>query len=66
MSCSTGTVGVQVFYGIDGESPQAVVFYLRTDKTFPKLQEDNLDQRLAWEQERINLLADYIDKRLGQ
>jgi hypothetical protein len=45
-----------------GDTPLAVRFYLKMDKTFPKLTKDNLDQRLAWEQGRLKKLAEHIGK----
>lgn len=47
-------------YNQDGDIPLAVRIYLKIDKTFPKLTKDNLDQRLAWEQERLKKLAEHI------
>lgn len=49
-------------YNQDGDTPLAVRIYLKVDKTFPKLTKDNLDQRLAWEQERLKKLTEHISK----
>ena len=56
---------VEVYYSRNnqaGDTPLAVRFYLKVDKTFPKLTKDNLDQRLAWEQGRLKKLAEHIGK----
>jgi hypothetical protein len=57
---------VEVYYSRHnqaGDTPLAVRFYLKVDKTFPKLTKDNLDQRLAWEQGRLKKLAEHIGKK---
>ena len=53
---------VEVYYARDkeGDTPIVVVFYLKIDPAFPKLTADNLDRRLAWENERLKKLAERI------
>lgn len=56
---------VEVYYSRHnqaGDTPLAVRFYLKVDKTFPKLTKDNLDQRMTWEQGRLKKLAGHIGK----
>ncbi len=44
-----GAAALEVYYGIDGETPIAILLYFPVDKDFPKLAKDNLTQRLAWD-----------------
>jgi hypothetical protein len=55
---------VEVFYSRNqaGDTPIAIRFYLKVDKTFPKLTKDNLDQRLVWEQGQLRKLGEHIGK----
>ncbi len=51
---------LEVYYGCDGEMPEAIVFYFPTDKDFPKLTRDNLAKRLAWDESHLkNMLVHY-------
>lgn len=56
--------GLEVYYGTDGESPVAVVVYLLAGKDFPKLTADNLDKRLAWDQDHWDRLLKHYENRL--
>ena len=56
-------VGLEVYYGNDGETPMAVVFYFPVDKDFPKLTADNLDKRLAWDQDHLDRLLKHYEQR---
>jgi hypothetical protein len=55
--------GVAVWYGIDGKSPEAVVVYLKVDKSFPKLSEKNLKERLVWDADRLTKLFKAVEER---
>ncbi len=55
--------GIEVYYAIDGETPAAILLYFQRDGKFPKLAKDNLDKRLAWEQERLKKLVAAFEKR---
>lgn len=55
--------GMEVYYHIDGVTPQVILFYLRVDKDFPKLTKDNLTKRVAWERERLRRLPRVIEER---
>jgi hypothetical protein len=63
-----GDVGaVEIRYGIGGERPAAVVVYLAVDEAFPKLTEENLARRVAWDRRRFRELVRIIaDARRGQ
>jgi hypothetical protein len=56
--------GVEVYYSRhkEGDTPLAVIIYLKVDPAFPKLAADNLDQRLAWETERLKKLTVRVAK----
>jgi hypothetical protein len=63
---------VEVYYSRHnqaGDTPLAVRFYLKVDKAFPKLTKNNLEERLRWEQGRLQKVAEQIGKgkqaRLG-
>jgi hypothetical protein len=60
-----GTGGrIDVYYGIDGETPVHVHYYLKVDKDFVKLDRiGNLQKRLAWERPRFGDLAKNVEKR---
>jgi hypothetical protein len=59
-----GDIGaLEVWYQIDGMSPAAIVFYLRPNAHFPRLTPRNLDQRLAWDRERLGALDDFLQRR---
>jgi hypothetical protein len=51
------------FHGDDGR-PQAVRFYFPTDKDFPKLTNDNLAKRLAWDEEHFKKLLGHYEKKM--
>jgi hypothetical protein len=55
---------VEIYYSRykTGDTPLAVRFYLKVDKTFLKLTKDNLEQRLEWEQERLKKVVGQIGK----
>ena len=58
-----GDVGaVEVWYGIDGQTPVAAVVYLAVDGAFPKLTTRNLARRLVWDRwhfrELVRVIAD--------
>jgi hypothetical protein len=55
---------LEVWYQINGESPAAVIFYFPTDKDFPKLTNDNLAKRLAWDDDHFKKLVAHFDKRM--
>jgi hypothetical protein len=57
------SAAIEVYYGIDGVSPQAVLVYLRVDGEFPRLTKDNLARRLAWERERLAKLNCLFEER---
>jgi hypothetical protein len=52
-----------IFYGNDGESPWKTVVYFKVDKDFPTLTATNLEQRLAWDRQRLDKLAKYVEER---
>ena len=54
--------GIQVYYGITG-SPAAILFYFVADDAFARLGKNNLDKRLAWDQQRWHRLVEYFEKR---
>jgi len=58
--------GLEVHYGPDGVSPSIIVFCFHTDKDFPKLTEDNLAKRLAWDEDHIKKLIPYVEKRMAE
>ena len=52
-----------VYFGDDGESPMHVLFYLKTDNDFPKLDDEaKLEKRLAWERPRFARLQKEVDR----
>ena len=57
---------VQVYYPVDGISPEAVVVYLRADDAFPKLTGDNLAARVDWERDKLKKLIDFLDARRAE
>ena len=53
-----------VYFDHDGESPMHVLFYLKPDRDFPKLDDEaKLDKRLAWERPRFARLQQEVDRR---
>jgi hypothetical protein len=54
---------IEVWYGFDGKSVEAIVIYLKVDNAFPKLTEKNLTERLAWDKDRFNQMLKVIEKR---
>jgi hypothetical protein len=61
-----GVAALEVYFGIDGESPAAIVLYFAADKDFPKLTRDNLDERLAWDADRLKRLEAHTAARLTE
>jgi hypothetical protein len=55
--------GVEVWYSHDGETPEAVIVYLKVDNYFPKLTSGNLEKRLAWDRERFTKLMKFVEER---
>src|SRR5579864_5943685 len=55
--------GIQVYYGINGASPAAILFYFVADDAFPRLGKNNLTKRLLWDQQRWNRFAEFFEKR---
>jgi hypothetical protein len=56
-----------VYFGHDGKSPVYVLFYLKTDKDFIKLDRAaNVEKRLTWEKPRFVRLVMEIDRRWRQ
>jgi hypothetical protein len=58
--------GLDVWYGMDGESPEFAILYFKVDKTFPKLTATNIDQRLSWDRQRFDKLVKYVEKRKSE
>jgi hypothetical protein len=57
-----GALGV--WYNGGGVSPEDVVFYFLADKDFPKLTNDNLAKRLAWDEDHLKKLVAHFEKRM--
>lgn len=55
--------GLEVYYGISGESPCAVVFWLPVDANLPRLGPNNLAARLHWDRTKWNDLVAGIEKQ---
>ena len=56
-----------VYFGNDGKSPVYVLFYLKTDQDFIKLDRvANVEKRLAWERPRFVRLVTEVDRRWRQ
>jgi hypothetical protein len=51
----------EVYYGHDGETPEAIVIYLKVDKDFLKLTKTNLQKRLDWDRERFTKLVTLVE-----
>src|SRR5262249_15244973 len=60
-----GDVGrIDVYYGIDGETPVHVHFYLKVDKGFTRLDRlESVDKRLCWEQAAFSKVVKHVEKR---
>jgi hypothetical protein len=53
-----------VYFGHDGQRPVHLLFYLKIDKDFPKLDRvENLERRLAWERPRFARLIREVERR---
>jgi hypothetical protein len=61
-----GVAALEVYFGIDGESPAAIVLYFAAGKDFPKLRKDNLEKRLAWDADRFKRLEAHTAARLAE
>jgi hypothetical protein len=57
---------LEIYYSLDGVSPNVILLHFRVDDTFPRLTKDNLRERLRWEQERWQKLEAYYEKRLDR
>ena len=56
-----------VYFGNDGKSPVYVLFYLKTDKDFIKLDRvANIEKRLSWERPRFARLVMEVNRRWRQ
>ena len=63
---AVGTIGyVQVYYGIDGQSVMAILFYLRPDAEFVLVGPDDQAsaKRFTWDQHKLAEMADWITDR---
>jgi hypothetical protein len=57
---------LEIYYTLDGVSPNVILHHFRVDDTFPRLTKDNLRERLRWEQDRWQKLEAYYEKRLDR
>jgi len=58
-----GETGIKVHYSTDGISPAAILFYLKVDDTFPRLTEENLNERLAWDRRKFEGFKVHLNRR---
>ncbi|WP_020474965.1 hypothetical protein [Zavarzinella formosa] len=57
---------LKIYYDADGVSPMDIVVYFAADKDFPRLDANNLKQRLAWETARLKALIAHAEARLAE
>jgi hypothetical protein len=58
---------LDVYYGLDGETPCHVHFYLEMDDHFVKLgRVENVERRLAWERPKFNKMVDWLERRWNE
>ena len=55
--------GVQVYFGLDGETPGLILFRFRPNHAFSKLTEDNLGNRVSWDLDRFDRLLYFCRTR---
>jgi hypothetical protein len=54
---------LKVWYITDRDNPVGIAVYFAADKGFPRLKADNINERLAWDQERFNRLVKFVEER---
>jgi hypothetical protein len=56
--------GLEIWYGLDGETPAAIVVFFKVDKQFIPLDHpDRFVQRLGWDRDKYQKLVRYVEQR---